>query len=102
MLKIEGRQGEGSAFFCKKTLTCRRKNGTMKNMENTKSGKQNIGQRLDAFFDKNYAFFFAPLIVSLLYMFALWQYGVYEYSYTDKVTAAAKEIYITIYGGIEQ
>lgn len=32
----------------------------------------------------------------------LWQYGVYEYSYTDKVTAAAKEIYITIYGGIEQ
>lgn len=32
----------------------------------------------------------------------LWQYGVYEYSYTDKVTAAAKEIYITIYGRIEQ
>ena len=59
-------------------------------MENVNSKKQNIGKRLDVFFDKNYAFFFAPLIVAILYMFALWQYGVYPFG--DKYTAASYDL----------
>ena len=45
----------------------------MKNMEERKQEKQNIGKRIEDFFDKNYAFFFAPLIVAFLYIFA--RYG---------------------------
>ena len=66
------------------------KNATMKNMENTKPKKQNIGKRLDDFFDKQYAFFFAPIIVALLYIFALWQYDVYPFG--DKYTAASYDL----------
>ena len=73
-----------------KNLTCVEKNVTMKNMENTTSQQQNIGKRLDAFFDKHYAFFFAPLIVAILYMFALWQYDVYPFG--DKYTAASYDL----------
>ena len=73
-----------------KNLTCEEKNVTMKNMENAKREKQNIGKRLDAFFDKNYAFFFAPFIVAILYMFALWQYDVYPFG--DKYTAASYDL----------
>ena len=59
-------------------------------MENTKPQKQNIAKRLDAFFDKNYAFLFAPIIVALLYMFALWQYDVYPFG--DGYTAASYDL----------
>ena len=59
-------------------------------MENAKREKQNIGKRLDAFFDKNYAFFFAPIIVAILYMFALWKYEVYPFG--DKYTAASYDL----------
>lgn len=59
-------------------------------MENAKQEKQNISKRLDAFFDKYYAFFFAPLIVAFLYIFALWQYDVYPFG--DKYTAASYDL----------
>ena len=59
-------------------------------MENAKPTKQNIAKRLDEFFDKNYAFLFAPLIVAFLYLFALWQYDVYPFG--DKYTAASYDL----------
>lgn len=62
----------------------------MKNMEERKQEKQNIGKRIEDFFDKNYAFFFAPLIVAFLYIFALWQYDVYPFG--NKYTAASYDL----------
>ena len=59
-------------------------------MENTKPKQQNLGKRLDAFFDKYYAYFFAPLIVAFLYIFALWQYDVFPFG--DKYTAASYDL----------
>lgn len=59
-------------------------------MENTKQEKQTISKRLDAFFDKYYAFFFAPLIVALLYVLALCRYDVYPFG--DKYTAASYDL----------
>lgn len=66
------------------------KNATMKNMENTKPKQQNIFKRLDAFLDKHYALFFAPLIVAFLYMFALSQSGVYPFG--NQYTAASYDL----------
>ena len=66
------------------------KNATMKNMENTKPKQQNIFKRIDAFLDKHYALFFAPLIVAFLYMFALSQSGVYPFG--NQYTAASYDL----------
>ena len=62
----------------------------MRNMEETKKEKLSIAKRIDAFFDKNYALIFAPFIVVFLYVFALWQYGVYPFG--TKYTAASYDL----------
>ena len=59
-------------------------------MEEQKVEKQNIGKRISAFLDRNYALFFAPLLVGFLYLFALSQYGVYPFG--DKYTAASYDL----------
>ena len=61
--------------------------------------KPSFGKRLEAFFDKNYAYFFAPLIVLFLYCFALWQYGVYPFG--DTHTAASYDLFAQICPFIE-
>ena len=71
--------------------------------ENTGEGqshkKPSFGKRLDAFFDKNYAYFFAPLLVLVLYCFALWKYGVYPFG--DGYTAASYDLFAQICPFIE-
>ncbi len=47
-------------------------------------------KRADEFFDKNYALFFAPIFVLVLYMVALFSYGVYPFG--DKYTAASYDL----------
>lgn len=61
--------------------------------------KPSFWKKLDAFFDQNYAYFFAPLIVLLLYFFALWQFGVYPFGNTH--TAASYDLFAQICPFIE-
>ena len=63
----------------------------MKNMENVENKQKNILRRLDAFLDKYYAFFFAPLIVAFIYMFTLAQYDVFPFG-SGKYTAASYDL----------
>ena len=41
--------------------------------------KQSVWKRLDAFFDKHYAYVFAPVIVLVAYLVALFMYGVWPF-----------------------
>ncbi len=59
-------------------------------MEKVKQGQKNIWQRFVAFFDKYYALFYAPIIVAILYIFALWQEDVYPFG--NKYTAASYDL----------
>lgn len=47
-------------------------------------------EKADAFFDKNYALFFAPIFVLALYMVSLFAYGVYPFG--DKYTLASYDL----------
>ncbi len=47
-------------------------------------------KKADAFFDKNYALFFAPVFVLILYMVSLFSYGVYPFG--DQYTAASYDL----------
>ena len=44
---------------------------TERNAEAEKKKKQSWGKRIDAFFDRNYAMFFAPILVIVIYLVAL-------------------------------
>lgn len=55
-----------------------------------KEKKGGFWRKLDGFFEKNYAMFFAPLIVLFLYVCALWRYDVYPFG--DKFTAASYDL----------
>ncbi len=48
------------------------------------------GTKAEQFFDKNYALFFAPIFVMILYMVALLSHGVYPFG--DKYTAASYDL----------
>ncbi len=54
------------------------------------STEQKLKTRAGAFFDKNYALFFAPLIVLVAYTVALFAYGVYPFG--DKFTLASYDL----------
>ena len=54
------------------------------------NSKQSFLKKLGAFFDKNYALFFAPLLVIVAYMAALYSYGVYPFG--NKYTAASYDL----------
>ena len=47
------------------------------NGESTK--RKGVGEKIGAFFDKNYALFFAPILVLAIYLMALYQYDVYPF-----------------------
>ncbi len=49
-----------------------------------------IAKKWEAFFDKNYALFFAPVIVLFLYMCSLWRYGAYPFG--DGYTVASYDL----------
>ena len=55
-----------------------------------KSEKKTFWKKCGDFFDKNSAMFFAPVIVALLYICALWRYGVYPFG--DKYTVASYDL----------
>lgn len=59
----------------------------MTEIQNTSTG---FTKKCNAFFKRNYALFFAPVIVLCLYFFGLWQYGVYPFG--DKYTAASYDL----------
>ncbi len=59
-------------------------------MENVQREKLPFSKRIEAFFDRNYALFLAPLIVAALYLFVLWQNGVYPFG--NKYTAASFDL----------
>ena len=65
-----------------------------KNMEEREQAKQtdnrSFWKKASAFFDRNYALFFAPLIVGCLYIAALVMYGVYPFG--NKYTAASYDL----------
>ena len=93
-------------------LTCSKKDVTimsMENLENTSLMDEQASERMEEqesnkhkrgfkpfmkkcgdFFDKNFAMFFAPVIVMLLYICALWRYGVYPFG--DKYTVASYDL----------
>ncbi len=54
------------------------------------SNKKRFEDKIDAFFDKNYALICAPIIVLVLYMVALAIYGVYPFG--NKYTAASYDL----------
>ncbi len=47
--------------------------------ESSETIKKSFRERASAFFDRNYAIFFAPIIVLTIYMVALYQYGVFPF-----------------------
>lgn len=49
-----------------------------------------IAKKFDAFFDKNYALFFAPIFVLILYMVALYSQGVFPFG--NRYTAASYDL----------
>lgn len=51
---------------------------------------EKIKKERGSFFERNYAMFFAPLIVLFIYVCALWRYGVYPFG--DKFTAASYDL----------
>ena len=55
-----------------------------------KPEKQPIGKRIEKFFDRYYALFFAPLIVMFLYLASLSMYNVYPFG--DEYTAASYDL----------
>ena len=64
---------------------------TEKAAEDTQNSKKNgFFKKFDGFFEKNYAMFFAPLIVLFLYVCALWRYDVYPFG--NKFTAASYDL----------
>ena len=56
----------------------------------TKNKTQSTKQGIGAFFDRNFALFFAPLLVATLYIIALSMYGVEPFG--DKYTAASYDL----------
>ena len=58
--------------------------------DNKKREKSGVLKKLDGFFERNYAMFFAPLVVLFLYICALWRYDVYPFG--DKFTAASYDL----------
>ncbi len=74
----------------KNALTCRGKSVTIKYMENITQAKPNKKEKIIAFFNRNSAMFFAPLFVGVLYIFALFQYGVYPFG--NSYTAASYDL----------
>ncbi len=55
-----------------------------------KLNKENIFDKLGGFFDRNYAIFFAPLIVIVAYIACLYVYGVFPFGY--KYTVASYDL----------
>ena len=63
----------------------------MENIEELQESKlKRIKQKADAFFDKNFALIFAPLLVACLYIIGLVAYGVEPFG--DKYTAASYDL----------
>ncbi len=55
-----------------------------------KEGQNPRLQRFSAFFERNFAIFFVPIIVMFVYICALWRYDVYPFG--DKYTAASYDL----------
>ncbi len=66
------------------------KSATIRGMEKVEGKQENIWRKLGKIFDENYALFFAPILVALFYVFALWQYDVYPFG--GKYTAASYDL----------
>lgn len=68
-------------------------NRSMERSENNKKinvAWKTITKKFDAFFDENYALFFAPIFVLILYMVALYSQGVFPFG--NKYTAASYDL----------
>lgn len=63
---------------------------TERNAEAEKKKKQSWGKRIDAFFDRNYAMFFAPILVIVIYLVALYRYKVFPFG--DSYTIASYDL----------
>ncbi len=59
-------------------------------MEEIAAKKQNTAKRIGEFFDRNFALFFAPMIVAFLYIFMLWHQGVYPFG--NRYTVASYDL----------
>ncbi len=80
-----------SAFYIyMEILDIRRGKCYNKDMERVEKKQTNVWKKIGVFLDKQYAFFFAPIIVGCIYLFALWQYGVYPFG--DLYTAASYDL----------